>query len=363
MSAAKVPKLSDDDVTFLVGPDQIPIKVHKMFLAIHSKVFHSMFYGEFDEKDKDEISIDDITPDIFQQLVNIVHGEDVDLNTSNVTQILYGAEKYDLKVLKQLCVVFMENKLDEQNVLRFYSGCLPFSCAALVAEKCLAMILSDAIKFMQTEDFLELSQDALIKIIKEPKINCTTGVIKKAITGWMRKNTQHNIDAFTEETYKLLETNLKLMKSDIEAKQLYKAHIIEEMPLNYASSKEVSKSFKVNLKYLHGIGIVTGCKRENSSNVLVNIEIFKSKPTKTLIKAFSANIVMPVNKMLIHQILFEKFLIKLVPDDELVVQLKFDYSKNQIKQKVNYRVVHTVSSDNGSNIEHTIAYLICSEME
>jgi hypothetical protein len=68
MSAAKVPTLSDEDVTFLVGPDQIPIKAHKMVLAVNSKVFHAMFYGEFVEKDKDKISIDDITPDIFQQL-------------------------------------------------------------------------------------------------------------------------------------------------------------------------------------------------------------------------------------------------------------------------------------------------------
>jgi hypothetical protein len=292
-----------------------------------------------------------------------VHGEDVDLNTSNVTQILYGAEKYDLKVLKKLCVVFMENKLDEQNVLRFYSGCLPFSCAALVAEKCLAMILSDPIKFMQTDDFLELSQDALIKIIKEPKINCTSDDIKKAITDWMRKNTKYNIDAFTEdETYKLLETNFKLMKSDIEAKKLYKAHIIEEMPLNYTSNKEASRSFKINLKNLHGIGIVTGCTNKNSSNVLIKIEIFKSKPTKYLFEAFSANIDMPVNKMLIQQIMFEKTLIKLVPDDELMVKLKFYYSKNQIKEDVHLRAVHILKSGN-SFIEHTIAYLICSEME
>jgi TusA-related sulfurtransferase len=362
MSAAKKPKLSDD-VTFLVGPDQIPIKAHKMALAFNSKVFHTMFYGEFVEKDEDKISIDDITPDIFQQLVNSVHGEDVDLNTSNVIQVLYGAEKYDLKILKQLCVSFTENKLGEQNVLRFYSGCLPFNCAALVVEKCLAMILNNPIKYMETEDFLELSQDALIKIIKEPKINCTSVDIKKSITGWLRKNTQNNIDAFTEETYKLLETNLKLMKSDIEAKQLYEAHIIEEMPLHYASIEEVSKSFKINLKNLHGIGIVTGCRSENSSNVIVNIEIFNSKPTKTLIKAFSANIVMPVNKMLIQQIMFEKTLIKLVPGDELEVKLKFDYSKNQIKENANYRVVHTTPSGGYSSNFDTIAYLICSEME
>jgi hypothetical protein len=363
MSAAKVPTLSDEDVTFLVGPDQIPIKAHKMVLAVNSKVFHAMFYGEFVEKDKDKISIDDITPDIFQQLVNSVHGKDVDLSISNAIQVLYGAEKYDLKVLKQFCVSFIGSNLDERNVLRFYSGCLPFNCAALVAEKCLAMILSDPIKFMQTNDFLELSKDALIKIIKEPKINCTSDDIKKSITGWMRKNTQHNIDAFTEETYKLLETNLKLMKSDIEAKQLYKAHIIEEMPLNYTRYEEDSRSFKINLKNLHGIGIVTGCKSKNSSIVIVNIEIFKSKPTQSLIKAFSANIVMPVNKMLIQQIMFEKTLIKLVPDDELMVKLKFDYSKNQIKEKYKYRVVHIMPSGNGSIIEHTIAYLICSETE
>jgi hypothetical protein len=358
MSANKASRFKEgSDVTFLVGPDKVPIKAHKMTLAFNSEVFDAMFYGGLTAED--EISIDDITPDIFQQLVNSVHGEDVDLSTSNVTQILYGAEKYDLKVLKKLCVIFMESKLEEQNVLRFYSGCLPFNCAALVAEKCLARILSDPIKFMQTDDFLELSQDALIKIIKEPKINCTSDDIKKAIKSWVTgKNTQYNKDAFTEETYKILETNLKLMKSDIEVKQLYKAHIIEEMPRNYTHTKEVSKSFKMNLKNLHGIGIVTGCRDEESSNVLVNIKIFQAK--QALIKSFSANIVMPINEMLIQQIMFEKTLIKLLHYDEITVQLQFDYSKN--KENVHFRAVHIVKNGN-YNTEHTIAYLICSEME
>jgi hypothetical protein len=75
------------DVTFLVGPEKIPIKAHKTALAFNSEVFHAMFYGGLTAEDN--ISIDDITPGIFQQLVNSVHGKNVNLNTSNVTQILY----------------------------------------------------------------------------------------------------------------------------------------------------------------------------------------------------------------------------------------------------------------------------------
>jgi hypothetical protein len=52
------------DVTFLVGPDQIPIKAHKYMLASASPVFYSMFEGPFAEKG--EVIIPDIEREVFQ---------------------------------------------------------------------------------------------------------------------------------------------------------------------------------------------------------------------------------------------------------------------------------------------------------
>ena len=55
------------DVTFLVGPDQAPIKAHKYMLASASPVFYSMFEGPFAEKG--EVIIPDIEREAFQDML------------------------------------------------------------------------------------------------------------------------------------------------------------------------------------------------------------------------------------------------------------------------------------------------------
>ena len=48
-------------------------------MALHSKFFHRMFYGEFEETNKEEIEIKEILADDFQKFLEVVHGlEDVE---------------------------------------------------------------------------------------------------------------------------------------------------------------------------------------------------------------------------------------------------------------------------------------------
>ncbi len=58
------------DVTFLIGPEKVPIKSHRLILALSSPVFTSMFYSPMLEN-QDIIEIPDCRPDAFQALIEV----------------------------------------------------------------------------------------------------------------------------------------------------------------------------------------------------------------------------------------------------------------------------------------------------
>lgn len=56
------------DCVFLVGPDQVRIAAHKLFLAISSPVFEAMFFGGMAEGNE-PIPTPDVQPEAFRTLL------------------------------------------------------------------------------------------------------------------------------------------------------------------------------------------------------------------------------------------------------------------------------------------------------
>ena len=59
------------DVTFVVGGKEL--KAHKFMLASQSPVFAAMFDNDFEEKLKNKVQIDDISLEVFQELLRFVY--------------------------------------------------------------------------------------------------------------------------------------------------------------------------------------------------------------------------------------------------------------------------------------------------
>jgi hypothetical protein len=113
-----------------------------------------------------------------------------------------------------LCGIYCKN---ETNVLSYFSGCLAYN-SVIIEEKCLDLKLNDPIKYFESEDFLNISQDALTKIGKQHKMNCSPKLLKIAILRWMKENTEYqNTNIFTNETYEFVEHNLKLQKWEFQS--------------------------------------------------------------------------------------------------------------------------------------------------
>ncbi|GMS86108.1 hypothetical protein PENTCL1PPCAC_8283, partial [Pristionchus entomophagus] len=64
------PNFFVDNIGLLIEGKKI--YVSKQLLSIHSPVFHSMFYGNFDEKNKNEVELKDIAINDFIELLNVI---------------------------------------------------------------------------------------------------------------------------------------------------------------------------------------------------------------------------------------------------------------------------------------------------
>jgi BTB/POZ domain len=120
---AMVNNATRSDIVFLVGrAEPVKIHAHSPILMMQSEVFASMFSGDFEITS--EIAVTDVDPNVFLQLMNFIYAglPAVTLTTSNMIDLLYGAQKYMLDALKKACEDFILTNTKCSNLLEVYNA-------------------------------------------------------------------------------------------------------------------------------------------------------------------------------------------------------------------------------------------------
>ena len=121
--------LSDVSLIVRLGDEDDPkkskmairyIPAHKMVLSICSRVFFAMFCGEMAEK-SDSVDLPDCEYEGVLEMLRYMYTEEVELNESNVMQVLYVAKKYMVNSLAEECVKFLHENLNTGNVFSVLS--------------------------------------------------------------------------------------------------------------------------------------------------------------------------------------------------------------------------------------------------
>ncbi|GMR55797.1 hypothetical protein PMAYCL1PPCAC_25993, partial [Pristionchus mayeri] len=73
------------------------LHVNKELLSIHSPVFSAMFFGEFAEKEKEEVEIKDVVYKEFLDLLNVIHPGYSPVTDATVRYILKLAHQFQTK--------------------------------------------------------------------------------------------------------------------------------------------------------------------------------------------------------------------------------------------------------------------------
>jgi speckle-type POZ protein len=102
------------DVKFWIGDREFP--AHKVILVTRSKVFASMFEYETKENLTNQIEIEDIEPQVFQELLRFIYTGQVPLYMGTIAAaLLIAADKYLLDGLKMICENYLLRYISPEN--------------------------------------------------------------------------------------------------------------------------------------------------------------------------------------------------------------------------------------------------------
>ncbi|CAJ0962624.1 unnamed protein product, partial [Mesorhabditis belari] len=87
--------------------DGMRLHVSKEYLALHSPVFHAMFYSNFSERDKKEVTVEDVIFDEFIELLNVVYPSRKPVSTENVEFLLELGDKFEMHFVLDECERFL----------------------------------------------------------------------------------------------------------------------------------------------------------------------------------------------------------------------------------------------------------------
>nr|XP_042901794.1 kelch-like protein 8 [Parasteatoda tepidariorum] len=94
-------------------------QVHKFVLAARSPVFEAMFTTPMEESEKGVVTISDIDASVLDDLLAFIYGAQVkNITLTKACDLLYVAEKYQVKGLKDICTDYLRSCLSIPNAIQ-----------------------------------------------------------------------------------------------------------------------------------------------------------------------------------------------------------------------------------------------------
>ncbi|GMR55304.1 hypothetical protein PMAYCL1PPCAC_25499, partial [Pristionchus mayeri] len=84
-----------NNVTLIIGDNKL--RISKDYLALHSPVFASMFFGDFAEKGKDEVEIKDVIYEEFIDVLHVISPTDAQISDYSIVQILALGDRFQIQ--------------------------------------------------------------------------------------------------------------------------------------------------------------------------------------------------------------------------------------------------------------------------
>ncbi|KAM9850468.1 kelch-like protein 41a [Aulostomus maculatus] len=212
------------DCILKVGDRSIPC--HRLILAACSPYFRELYFSEDGkETDKKEVVLENLEPGVMEAIVNYMYSAEIDINDSNVQDIMTVANRFQIPSVFTVCVNFLQKKLSKKNCLAIYRLGLMLNCPrlAIAARDYIADRFEIVIK---DEDFLELASHELFAIIGADALNVEKEeVVFEILMKWIRKDKEKRVktlvEAFDLVRFRLLPE--KYFKEKVEKDDLIKA--------------------------------------------------------------------------------------------------------------------------------------------
>lgn len=93
------------------------LSAHRAILAARSSVFEAMLTRDMVERRTNEIEINDLEFEVVKEMVSYIYTGFVNNMADYAVDLLFAADKYDLRSLGDLCVKYLIGHVNEKNVV------------------------------------------------------------------------------------------------------------------------------------------------------------------------------------------------------------------------------------------------------
>ncbi|KAL3858384.1 hypothetical protein ACJMK2_012975 [Sinanodonta woodiana] len=251
------------DVTFLVGKQKTEVKAHKYVLISRSCVFHEMLYRP-DYTTPTEITIPDIEPDIFKQVLMFIYCEEITNDLDNVFAVLNVAKKYHIQSLIDTCLDRLKVDMTVYNISIILENARNNNNVEL-AMKCMAFILGHAKQVFLYSDLSKLSEECMTEIIKSDDLALSEQEIYEGLLKYaVGKCQKDGIEPTTENKKRILGGLLKHVRFPL-MDRAYFTDVVSESGL--LPQADVLKLLKHFIKPQDSILGYTMKKRKNKHSI------------------------------------------------------------------------------------------------
>lgn len=172
-------------------------KAHKLILCISSPVFEAMFYGPLSSSDC--VVVPDIEPDIFQQLLNFIYTDKIELKSiEEALELLYAAKKYLLDELTDMCITYVKDHISIDNIITILNY-PEYLQDDEVVPTAITLFCQHA-EYLLQENKMEMSPHCLKSVLESNAFNVKEKDLIKHIFAWTALYCKQNDLPITDKT-------------------------------------------------------------------------------------------------------------------------------------------------------------------
>lgn len=265
------------------------IHAHKIILCSSSGYFRALLCGGFKENELiNEILIQNISHSILKQIINYIYTGKLDINVSNVSNLLPAAQILQIDDIVNACCIFLDHNLDSSNCIGIEEFADRYGCVDLM-NKARRYMMNHCYEVIKSEEFLNLDSTKLVRLLEEDNLNIRCeSLIFNAVCGWTRYDL--NVRRFQiSNVLKVVRMHLlspKFLQEQINNNELLKLPNVDTCRHQMSSMCEKLKKHQPIMGSSSGrnptcaIYIVGGYLRE-SLNITEALRVENGEPAKT----------------------------------------------------------------------------------